>query len=245
MIKNMDAHEWLNSLESESIDLILTDPAYESIQKHRTGPSARFVSFYETISNEKLRSMSTEMYRVLKNDRHMYIMCDQETMFDIVPAFKSSGFKFWKPLIWDKVDIGLGYHYRSRYEVVLFFEKGKRQLSDMSIPDILRFKRVRGGYPTEKPKHLASLLISQSTCEGEVVADPFVGSGAFGKAAIDLGRKFCGSDISLSACSFATNRIGFVSRDSNGLLHGSPAIITDDSRIGFEHGDLKYIEKKP
>ncbi|WP_366944968.1 hypothetical protein, partial [uncultured Bradyrhizobium sp.] len=45
------------------------------------------------------------------------------------PFGEQAGFKFWKPIVWDKVQIGMGYHYRCRYEFVLFFEKGKRRLN--------------------------------------------------------------------------------------------------------------------
>ena len=45
----------------------------------------------------------------------------------------------------------MGYHYRSRYEFILFFEKGKRRLNDLGIADIIEAPRVHGGYPTEKP----------------------------------------------------------------------------------------------
>ena len=57
-------------------------------------------------------------------------------MFAAKPAAEQAGFKFWKPLVWDKCAIGMGYHYRARYEFILFFEKGKRKLNNLSIPDI-------------------------------------------------------------------------------------------------------------
>ena len=37
-----------------------------------------------------------------------------------------AGFKFWKPLVWDKRTIGMGYHYRARYELILFFRRAAR-----------------------------------------------------------------------------------------------------------------------
>jgi site-specific DNA-methyltransferase (adenine-specific) len=48
----------------------------------------------------------TEVYRVLKPNRHFYMFCDQETMFVAKTISEQVGFKFWKPLIWDKVAIG-------------------------------------------------------------------------------------------------------------------------------------------
>lgn len=72
-------------------------------------------------------------------------------MFAAKPAGECAGFKFWKPLIWDKERIGMGYHYRARYDVILFFEKGEHKLNNLSISDVIEVPRVRNGYPTEKP----------------------------------------------------------------------------------------------
>ncbi|MGE3319491.1 MAG: hypothetical protein AB7I18_09340 [Candidatus Berkiella sp.] len=46
------------------------------------------------------------------------------------------GFKFWKPFIWDKMKIGMVYHYRSRYENILIFEKGIAFLKATDIKNI-------------------------------------------------------------------------------------------------------------
>ena len=69
-------------------------------------------------------------------------------MFVAKPCGEEAGFKFWKPLIWDKMKIGMGYHYRARCERILFFEKGKRKLNDLGIPDVLAVERIYRGYPT-------------------------------------------------------------------------------------------------
>src|SRR5262249_20654322 len=119
----------------------------------------------------------------------------------------AAGFKFWKPLIWDKRTIGMGYHYRARYECILFFEKGKRKLADLGRADIIEAPRVRNGYPSEKPVEVGELLVSQSSSQGDVVLDPFMGSGAFGVAAIRLGRHFSGADTSERACALARKRV--------------------------------------
>jgi site-specific DNA-methyltransferase (adenine-specific) len=128
-------------------------------------------------------------------------------MFVAKPIAEEAGFTFHKPLVWDKVAIGMGYHYRARYELILFFEKGKRKLNDLSIPDVIREKRIYKGYPTEKPVPVLRTLISQSTEPGEVVCDPFCGSGSAGVAAVELGRIFCGSDICDEAIEVSTRRI--------------------------------------
>jgi site-specific DNA-methyltransferase (adenine-specific) len=64
-----------------------------------------------------------------------------------------------------------------------------------------------GGYPTEKPVALADILVGQSSDPGETVADPFLGSGAFGVAALRAGRRFLGADTSETALNWARPRL--------------------------------------
>jgi len=101
----------------------------------------------------------------------------------------------------------MGYHYRARYELILFFEKGKRRLNDLGVPDVITVPRIRGGYPAEKPAEVAEVLIAQSSAAGEVVADPFMGSGSVGVAALRQGRRFLGNDLNPEAVAIATRRL--------------------------------------
>ena len=210
-----DAVEWLRTLPDESLDLLLTDPPYESLETHRAiGTTTRLKhskassnDWFRIFPNARFPELLREAYRVLARDRHFYLFSDAETMFVVKPLAETAGFKFWKPLVWDKAKIGMGYHYRSRYEFILFFEKGKRRLSDLSIPDIISHPRVHGGYPSEKPAALSEVLIRQSTARGEIVADPFMGSGSAGVAALSLGRRFIGTDISRTALELSIERL--------------------------------------
>lgn len=185
-LSTLDAVDWLRSLPDQSIDLLITDPPYESLEKHRAIGTTTRLKMSKSSSNEwftifpnsRFEELLEQIYRVLKKNSHFYLFCDQETMFVVKPIAEKIGFKFWKPIIWDKCAIGMGYHYRAKYEFILFFEKGKRKLKNLSIPDILSEKRIIRGYPTEKPTTLIEVLIEQSSCEYEVVADPFFGSGA-------------------------------------------------------------------
>ena len=67
--------------------------------------------------------------------------------------------------------------------------------------------RIRGGYPAEKPAEVAEVLIRQSSEPGEVVADPFMGSGSVGVAATKLGRRFLGNDLNPEAVQIAARRL--------------------------------------
>jgi site-specific DNA-methyltransferase (adenine-specific) len=214
-ISDKDAVEWLRTLPGSSANLLITDPAYESLEKHRkVGTTTRLKhskassnDWFEIFPNDRFPELFAEAYRVLRPNSHLYLMCDQETMFAVKPMGEAAGFKFWKPIVWDKVAIGMGYHYRARYELILFFEKGKRKLRDLGVPDVLEHKRVYRGYPTEKPVGLLSVLVSQSTEPGDVVMDPFCGSGSTGVAAVRAGRRFSGTDTCAEAREISRRRM--------------------------------------
>jgi site-specific DNA-methyltransferase (adenine-specific) len=223
-----DAVEWLGSLPSESVDLVVTDPAYESLEKHRAvGTTTRLTNdWFPIFPNSRFPAFFEQCFRVLKRDSHLYMFCDQETMFVAKPMAERAGFKFWKALVWDKQAIGMGYHYRARHEMILFFEKGKRKLADLGIPDVITSKRIRGGYPTEKPVDVSALLISQSSSEGDTVIDPFFGSGSVGEAALTSGRHFRGCDISERARAEASRRLAAFGTESR-WEETRPAFQTD------------------
>lgn len=218
-IQQADAVHWLGSQESSSIDLLITDPAYESLEKHRAvGTTTRLKhsksssnDWFLIFPNSRFDSLFQECFRVLKKNSHLYLFCDQETMFVAKPAGERAGFKFWKPLVWDKKSIGMGYHYRSRYEFILFFEKGKRRLANLGVPDVLEANRIRSGYPTEKPVSVVTTLIKQSSAPNEIVCDPFLGSGTTLIAAVQEGRQFRGCDISPSAIDHSRERLNRLS----------------------------------
>lgn len=210
-----DATSWLASFADESVDLLVTDPAYESLEKHRAvGTTTRLKSsdassneWFPIFRNDRFPEFFAQVYRVLRRDSHFYMYCDQETAFVTKPMAEAAGFKFWKPLIWDKKKIGMGYHYRARYELILFFEKGKRKLRNLGIADVIECPKVRG-YPTEKPVDVSRVLIEQSSEPGAIVADPFAGSSSVGEAALRLGRRFAGCDIKASAVGLGRARLG-------------------------------------
>jgi site-specific DNA-methyltransferase (adenine-specific) len=217
-LEQLDAVEWLKRLPEESLDLVITDPPYESLEKHRAiGTTTRLKhslassnDWFSIFPNERFPELFRAVYRVLKPDSHFYLFCDQETMFVAKPMAEDARFKFWKPLVWDKRKIGMGYHYRARYEFILFFEKGKRRLNDLGIPDVIECPRVMKGYPTEKPVRVSEVLIEQSSEPGDLVADPFMGSGSTGVAALSQGRRFIGNDIADNAHRLARERLAAV-----------------------------------
>lgn len=210
-LHNTDAISMLNSLNYESIDLMITDPPYESLEKHRsTGTTTRLQNkWFPIVKNDYFIVFFIIARNILKNNSHLYMFCDQETMFTIVPMAINAGFKFWKFLVWDKMAISTGYHWRNNYECILFFEKGKRRLNNNSWSDLQHFKRLKGKdlYPTQKPVELIDRLILNSSNIGETILDPFMGSGSVGISAIKNKRNFIGNDIQKDAIELTKRNI--------------------------------------
>lgn len=203
-----DAFSFLNKLPKESIDLVITDPPYESLIKERSiGTTTRLKLWFPTISNELFPELFWKIYRVLKENSHFYCFCDSRTMFLLRSIGEEAGFKFWKPLVWNKVSMGMGYHYRSQVEYILFFEKGERQLSNFNVPDLLESKRIVNAYPTQKPVDIISTLVRQSSFENDVICDPFFGSGSTCIAAVRNKCSFVGCDISKDAFDLSIKRL--------------------------------------
>lgn len=240
MLSRADACAWLSAFDAESFDCVITDPPYESLEKHRAvGTTTRLKhskassnDWFTIFPNSRFEELFRQVYRTLKRNAHFYLFVDLDTLFVAKPIAEAAGFKFWNAIVWDKMKMGMGYHYRRRKEFILFFEKGRRKLNDLGVPDVLNVgldadvdidaddsgsgrrgidwiscPRIANGYPTEKPVAVSEILIRQSTLEGETVADPFMGSGSVGVAALKCRRKFLGCDISEKALDVAEKRL--------------------------------------
>lgn len=215
-----DAIKFLKNLPSTSVDIIVTDPAYSGMnQRLKLGRgkiigkysdagkdgAKWFEEFHDTEENYK--TFLQECYRVLKNDRHIYIMFDSYSLLSLAPIARHV-FDVKNVLCWDKANIGLGHYFRRRHEFILFASKGKRHLNSKNIPDVWKIKRVVSSqYPTQKPTEVFELMLKGSAEKDFVVCDPFMGSGSSAIAAIKFDCKFLGCDISDKAISFSKERV--------------------------------------
>lgn len=104
-------------------------------------------------------------------------------------------------------------------EIVPAKEKKGVPLSDVwQIPFLNPKAKERTGYPTQKPIELLERIIKISTDEGDLVLDPFCGSGTTLVSAKLLNRKYIGIDISEQAFNLATKRINNPIKSSSMLL---------------------------
>jgi len=216
-----DALEFLKTLPSASVDCIITDPAWESLQKwrevgtttrlggHHDPTKRREEMWFPTFADTLVPTMLKECGRVLKPGRHFYCFCDY-TSLKLLVASAPLLWQYEKPLVWDKVAPGMGYHYRAQHEFVWFAVRAgghETHVHDKGLADVLRAKRIVGGYPTEKPVELCRTFIMQSTEPGELVMDCFFGSGPVAVACAELDRSFVGCDSESRAVLWAKDRV--------------------------------------
>lgn len=215
---NLDAIQFLRTLPDKSVDLIVTDPAYSGMNQHLKLGKGRIVGKYsekETSgkwfdefhdTEENYRIFLNECFRVLKDNRHIYIMFDSFSLISLAPIVRTV-FDLKNIVVWDKVNMGMGHYFRRRHEFILFACKGKKPLTNRATPDVWRIKRLSSAkYPTQKPVELFDCMLSGSSEQDYVVCDPFVGSGSSMMSAIKHGCKFIGNDISKNALKMTSDR---------------------------------------
>lgn len=179
-----DARELLPGLPGGAFDLIVTDPPYTF---DRGNSSHRFPEWFDMLPDEAWPAIFAEMHRLLAPDSTAYVFCDYRAHPIFDAAARAAGLRVRAPLVWDKLSPGLGGGWRAQYELVAWYQKGQ-PTSSGGRGNVLRHGRVRG-YPTEKPRELIAELVRQSSYPGQLLLDPFCGSGGVGTVAARLGRR--------------------------------------------------------
>ena len=208
-VYNTDAIEWLKTLDNDSVDLIVSDPPYRVTQHGHSGLGGIFKTKVgeDKKLNGKLfehnevdvNDYAGELYRVLKPDNHCYIMTNDRNLQNFMNVFTNIGFNFCKLLIWDKQNKITNQYYMNQVEYILFMYKGRnKQINNCGTSNLISVNNVKNkthNHPTEKPVELMEILIKNSTNEGDLVLDPFVGVGATPVACQNLKRNFIGCEL--------------------------------------------------
>lgn len=151
-----------------------------------------------------------EVYRVLKDGTHCYVMVNARNLKDLWVEAEKVGFVFQNLLIWDKGNATPNKWYMQAYELILMLRKGRaRNINKMGTSNIIRVPNIirTKAHPTEKPAELMMVLVENSTNEGEVVLDPFMGVGGGGLACKRLNRRFIGIEIDEKYYKIASSRL--------------------------------------
>lgn len=242
-----DAISFLQKLPSNSVDLIVTDPAYSGMNNKLKLGKGRIVGNYSEKgkndgkwfgefedSEENYSKFLSESKRVLKNSTgHIYLMFDSYSLLSLGNIVRQH-FDVKNLITWDKVNIGMGHYFRRRHEYIIFATNDNtRKIKNRKFPDVWRFKRIHNSnYPTQKPVEVFQAMIHASAEMGFTVCDPFLGSASSAIAAIKNNCNFIGCDISDKSIDISSERISeFIATGKDLLQKSSMAV---DENIFWE-----------
>lgn len=150
-----------------------------------------------------------EVFRVLKQGTHCYIMVNARNLTRLQCAAEEAGFAFQNILIWEKNNVTPNRYYMQQAEYILLLRKGPaRTINNPGTSNVLKVPNIIGRkvHPTEKPVELMKILIENSSQPGDTVLDPFMGSGSTGVACIENDRRFIGIEIDKKYFDIANGR---------------------------------------
>ena len=222
-IWNADCRDVLPTLESGSVDLVLTDPPYASGARRDAERSVRGSMLRETADEDWFshdamttwgfswffQSLLMPMRTVLSRGGHFYVFTDWRMQPTIYGMLEAHGYRVNHSLVWDKMHFGMGAYWRNQHEHIVFASNGMpNAMLNRGMGSVLQCKTVSSEsrvHPTEKPTALLHRLIA--AVPGETILDPFMGSGSTLIAAKNLGRRAIGIELEEKYCEIAVKRL--------------------------------------
>ena len=200
----------MKTFPDKSFDLVLTDPPY-GMDYQSSRRTEKYDKIDNDISLEWLRPFLQEAFRVLKDDTHIYLFCNDYAISDFRKELEAVGFTPKRTLVWVKNNHTSGDlegDYGNKTEFLLYAQKGRRELNGKRETNVLNFDRTATTqHPTQKPVDLNAFLIRKSSEENQTILDPFMGSGTTLVAAKLLNRNAVGIEISPEYCKIAEDRL--------------------------------------
>ena len=208
-----DCLEIFDSIDDNSIDLILTDPPYLISRNSNFSKGGGDIKKYGMISidfgewDKKLLDnnyLFSQYYRILKKGGTLITFYDIFKITELFDVAKSLKFKQPRIGIWNKtnaVPINAKINYLSNArEYFISFCKGKKKTFNSYYDRAYYEYPIVGGrektkHPTQKPIKLMEDLIKIHSNEGDIIFDPFMGSGSTGVDCKNLNRKFIGIEL--------------------------------------------------
>ena len=221
-----DCLQLLPQFPRDSVDMIFADPPYFLSNGGITCHAGRMVSVNKgkwdvsqgIEENHKFNlAWLSECQQVLTKNGVIWVSGTAHVIFSVGFAMQQLGFKILNDIIWFKPNaspnlscryfthstetvIWAAKNQKSKhtfnYELMKELGNGKQMRNLWEISPPQPKEKVHGKHPTQKPLKLLERILLSSSNEGDVVLDPFNGSGSTGIAALRLGRKYIGIEIS-------------------------------------------------
>lgn len=219
-----------NSLElahnlPDGIKCVLTDPPYgvKYRSRHATTPEGQ--RWVKDVANDGDLDGAVALFQDVMdivlpkcdpNEAELYVFTRWDivdTWINVVRSLGRHGFKYKMLLLWDKMEPGTGdidSNWGCGHEIILYAKRGLRKVP-YRRSGVLHFEKVPAAHiihPTEKPVPMLEELVKISTNPGDLVVDPFSGSGSTSVAAQRLGRNSIGIELDPDHVFNSRNRLG-------------------------------------
>ncbi|MGE0596223.1 MAG: DNA methyltransferase [Hyphomonadaceae bacterium] len=202
-VLNGDCIALMRKLASQSVDLIVTDPPYLVHYRGRDG---------RTVANDDndrwLQPAFAEMHRVLKPDTLCVSFYGWSKADRFIAAWRAAGFQLVGHIVFRKSYASSARYLRYEHEQAYLLARGRPAMPVTPIPDVIDFSYTGNRlHPTQKPVEALTPLIRAFSKPGDVVLDPFCGSGSTLVAAHTLRRSYLGMDLDAAHCDIARRRL--------------------------------------
>lgn len=201
-IYNMDCLEGMNQLRDKCVDLVPTDPPYgintgKMGYIKNPGGVAKSIDYgeYDWDESPLNTEQFNEIIRVSKNQ----VIWGGNHFSDIIPQSNC-----W--LIWNKIN-GMSSSDFADCEIAWTSFDSPIRIFNYLWCGMIKKKKEKRYHPTQKPLRLMEWVIKNYSNEGDLILDPFMGSGTTAVACRRLNRNFIGFEISKEYCEIANERL--------------------------------------
>ena len=193
----------LLQLPDQCVDFVLTDPPYVVHYVSRDGRSI--------VGDDKtdwIEPAFHEIYRVLKPNRFCVSFYGWNKVDIFMSAWRKAGFYPAGHIVWVK-DYKSNERYLSyRHEQAYLLAKGRPDPLRYPLKDVLHWEYTGNKlHPNQKAVYALRPVVGAFSRPGEIVLDPFCGSGSTLLTARDLGRNYIGIDIDEGHCRTARGQL--------------------------------------
>jgi DNA modification methylase len=198
-----DCLKVLPQLATGSVDFILTDPPYLARYKSRDGRRV-----LNDDNDAWLTPAFAEMHRVLRNHAFCVTFYGWPQADKFIAAYKAAGFRIIGHLAFPKRYTSSSHFLRYQHECAHLLAKGYPPYPEDTVGDVIDWTYSGNKlHPTQKPLSVLLPLIETFSAPGDLVLDPFAGSGSTLIAARMLGRSFLGVELDAKYHGIAERRL--------------------------------------
>lgn len=206
-----DCREVLASLDDKSVDAVITDPPYTNrTHSNARTPDSAGVTAFASITDTDLENLVSEMGRISRGWVISTLDYHHAVAFDAVPP---SGLKVQRIGVWVKTNPTpqlTGDRPAQGWEAIAYMHRAdtrSRWNGGGSHGNYVTPIPPPEGHPTAKPLGMVSDWVRRFTNPGDLILDPFAGSGTTLRAAIDNDRRAIGVELEERYCEIAARRL--------------------------------------